>query len=290
MTDSRHGEYVRRVQGDVQRCAQGMLADNERLRAHVAVLEASRDELERRVRETDEAAKMTEALRALASSLEAEKLRLQQALLNANAELARFHEERAVLARQLVRAEAESRRAAQEYAEVEQRSANLANLYVAGYQLHDTLERAAVLAAIQEIIVNLIGSEEYAVFELNRDSATLALAEWNGVDPERFRETRIDSGPIGQVVRTGELFVAPHESVTGDPPMTACIPLKVAGRVTGVIAIFRLLVQKPRLEPADHELLDLLASQAGTALYCTGLHEAAQRSVGQTPRVGRGVP
>jgi GAF domain-containing protein len=48
-----------------------------------------------------------------------------------------------------------------------------------------------------------------------------------------------------------------------------------------VIAIFRLLVQKPKLEPADRELLDLLATQAGTALYCTRLHEAARSRQGQ---------
>jgi hypothetical protein len=42
--------------------------------------------------------------------------------------------------------------------------------------------------------------------------------------------------------------------------------------VTGVIALFRLLPQKPRVEEADHELFDLLAVHAAMALYCTGLH------------------
>lgn len=281
MADVRHGDYVRRVQEDAQRCAQDMLAENERLRTRVALLEASREEQERRLQEADGAVKITEALRALAGSLEAEKLRLQQRLLDADAELGQFREDRAALTRELATAAADSRRAAQEYAEIEQRSANLANLYVASYQLHDTIERSAVLAAIREIIINLIGSEEYAVFELGRGARTLSLAEWNGIDPERFRETPIDSGPIGQVVRAGEVFVAPDDSACGDPPMTACIPLKVAGHVTGAVAIFRLLIQKPRLQPADHELLDLLAAQAGIALYCTRLHEAAQCHEGE---------
>jgi multidrug efflux pump subunit AcrA (membrane-fusion protein) len=280
MAEGRHGAYVRRVQEDAQRCSQGMLAENERLRTRVALLEASRDELERRLREADAAVRIADALRALAGSLEAEKLRLQQRLLDATTELDRFREDRAALERQLASAEAESRRAAQEYSEVEQRSANLANLYVAGYQLHDTLERAAVLAAIREIIVNLIGSEEFAVFELSRDGGMLSLAEWNGIDPEVFREVQVGSGQIGQVARAGEALVTQRESLTGDPPLTACVPLKVAGRVTGAIAIFRLLAHKPRLEAADHELLDLLASQAGTALYCTGLHEGAQNRQG----------
>ena len=274
MAESRHGQYVRRVQEDAQRCAQGMLADNERLRARIAVLEGGRDELERRVREADEAVKMTEALRALASALEAEKLRLQQELLDSNAALTRFHEERAALEQRLVRAETESERAAQEYVEVERRSANLANLYVASYQLHETLDRATVLAAIKEIIVNLIGSEEFAILETSEAGGALSLAEWNGVDPDEVRGA--GAGRIGQVARSGAVFVATPGHAQGELPLTACIPLKVGGSVTGAIAIFRLLAHKPRLEPADHELFDLLASQAGTALYCTRLHEAAQ--------------
>ena len=52
--------------------------------------------------------------------------------------------------------------------------------------------------------------------------------------------------------------------------------VRVDGRVTGAIAIFRLLPQKQdSLEPVDEELLGLLASQAGIALYCTQLHREA---------------
>src|ERR1051326_6404126 len=46
------------------------------------------------------------------------------------------------------------------YIDVEQQNTNLANLYVATYQLHGTLDRDRVLAAIKEVIINLIGSEE----------------------------------------------------------------------------------------------------------------------------------
>jgi hypothetical protein len=274
VTDNRHGAYIRRVQEDAQRCAQTLLAENERLRSRVALLEATREESERRLRDAEASAKITYALRALAAALESEKLRLQQELSDARTELEHFREERAALERQLAGAEAESRRAAREYAEVEQRSANLANLYVAAYQLHDTLDRAAVLAAIREIIVNLVGSEEFAVLELSQDDGTLSPAEWSGIAPEELRAIGTDR--IGQIARAGEVFVGQQERLAGDLPLTACIPLKVAGHVTGAIAIFRLLAHKPRLEAADRELFDLLATQAGTALYCTRLHEAAQ--------------
>jgi hypothetical protein len=50
------------------------------------------------------------------------------------------------------------------------------------------------------------------------------------------------------------------------------VPLKLEGKVMGVIAIFRLLPQKGGIEDLDRELFDLLATQAAFALYCTGLH------------------
>jgi GAF domain-containing protein len=88
-----------------------------------------------------------------------------------------------------------------------------------------------------------------------------------------FREVRFGEGIIGQVASTGQPFVSNDEHGRG-VGVTACVPLQVDGRVTGAIAIFRLLPQKhDGLEALDEELLGLLASQAGIALYCTTLHD-----------------
>ncbi len=51
--------------------------------------------------------------------------------------------------------------------------------------------------------------------------------------------------------------------------LTACIPLKVDGKVTGALALFRLLPQKQGFEAVDHELFDLLATHAATALHAS---------------------
>ena len=45
--------------------------------------------------------------------------------------------------------------------------------------------------------------------------------------------------------------------------------MKLEDRVTGAIALFRLLPQKTALEAVDRELFDLLATHAAMALYCT---------------------
>jgi hypothetical protein len=52
----------------------------------------------------------------------------------------------------------------------------------------------------------------------------------------------------------------------------------VGDRVTGVIAIYRLLSHKPELESLDHELFTLLSTHAGTALFASRLHESGREA------------
>jgi nitrate/nitrite-specific signal transduction histidine kinase len=151
-------------------------------------------------------------------------------------------------------------------AALEQQNANLTSLYVASYQLHGTLDREAVVMAMQEIIVNLVGSEHFAVYELDRAGSRFELVASVGED----RRPEFESGPVAEAIRSGEIRIG----ATG-APVAACVPLKRDGMVTGVVVIHGLLPHKNAIEPLDHELFDLLATQAATALYCTSLHAAA---------------
>jgi GAF domain-containing protein len=63
-----------------------------------------------------------------------------------------------------------------------------------------------------------------------------------------------------------------HEREPGEEHLTALVPLALGGKVFGVLAVFRLLPQKPGFEEVDLELFDLLGSQAAVALYSTALH------------------
>jgi hypothetical protein len=82
------------------------------------------------------------------------------------------------------------------------------------------------------------------------------------------------SGRIGRVAASGDNDIG--RGGTTDRPqeanLTACVPFKLDGKVTGALALFRLLPQKAAFEAVDHELFDLLATHAATALYCTSLH------------------
>ena len=64
-----------------------------------------------------------------------------------------------------------------------------------------------------------------------------------------YQEIDVGEGAIGRAAATGERLIRPEGgslSEDGDAALTACIPLKVAGRVVGVLAVFSLLPHKGR--------------------------------------------
>lgn len=162
---------------------------------------------------------------------------------------------------------------AEQFAQIEKRTSDLANLYVSSYQLNGTLDREAVLTAIKEIVINLIGCEELAVFERSADGSALELVTSFGIDATRFQRLSFSSNPIAALAGTGDTYLAGRSPAPdGLPPLVACVPLKLEGRVTGAVVLFALLSHKDSLQELDYELFDLLATHAATALYCTGLH------------------
>lgn len=240
--------YVQKVHDETQRCLAELKSHNERLRLQAAALDSERGRLQQ------------------------EKLRLHEQLMDAREEISRSHEEHDALIRRLKDVEVENERVAAQFLDIETQNTNLANLYVASYQLRSSLEREQILGAIREIIVNLIGSEEFAVYERIDGADGLILADAFEADVRIARHVRFGEGIIGNVAATGEPYMS--DEANRGAGMTACIPLTVGEHVNGAIAVFRLLPQKANaLESLDHELLDLLAAQAGVALYCSHLHE-----------------
>ncbi len=250
------GSYVFKVREDTRRYVQDLLGENEKLRRLVASLESDK------------------------SRLLSEKMALQEKLLSLREELDRIYHEQSDLRRQLAEVEAANQSSSRQYFEVEQQNNNLANLYVASFQLHSTLDRGEVLAAIKEIVINLIGSEELAIYEMDDDGRELKLVGSFGIDPGTYATVPVGAGVIGRTAVSGEIYLAANLAAKGLDPsrtaretnLTACVPLKLGDQVRGALAIFRLLPQKNGLEAIDYELFNLLAAHAATALYLTHLH------------------
>lgn len=174
------------------------------------------------------------------------------------------HDNSPSLEQELFTARAEAMRLEARCVDLETQNFELASLFTASSQLHGTC-REAVLTAMEEIIVNLIGSEQFAICEL-ADPVLNVIASV-GVDAQQVRWTP----RVQEVVRRSEAYIGSLEesgSESGNEPL-ACLPLRARDEVIGVIVLFGLLSHKTEFEPLDHQLFDLLGTLAGPALYCT---------------------
>jgi len=165
--------------------------------------------------------------------------------------------------------------------EIERENNNLANLYIASYQLHSTLDLREITRTLVEILLNFVGARTFAIMLLDEARAELRALASEGIVRERIPPMAIDSGAIGAVVRTGRALVdasapqsgarvAPSTSYDLDRPLVAS-PLRIGDKVVGAILIWEFLPQKSELADVDHELLNLLAVHAASAILSAKL-------------------
>jgi transcriptional regulator with GAF, ATPase, and Fis domain len=234
---------------------QELMKENERLRYRIVELEESQQSFTRDVADTDE----------------------NRLLLQRINELEREKEE--ILTR-IRHVEQENQDFAARYVEIEEENNNLANLYIASYQLHSTLDFKEVLQIITEIIINLIGAEEFAIMLLDEKTNELQAVATEGISREDIPSVKFGNGVIGQVARTGESYFV--EDVSADPdsskPMV-CIPLQIKEHVIGVLVIYKLLIQKTQFADVDYELFTLLAGHAATAIFSSRLYSDSERKL-----------
>ena len=251
MTDAKppHSDYVQKVRDDTQRYLRELLAETDRLRLVAA--EA-----------TTEVHRLGEENRALGARLRERE-----------EELSRFREEHAQLADQLSATTNERERFLRDFVDLEQRNNDLANLYVATYSLHGTLDEQDVVRAIAEIVINLIGCEQFGLFDLDAGSQELRLIHAFGLPAHVDAKLDASRGILGRAIERGEVVVLENSAAADlahERGLTACVPLKVGSHVSGALLLFELLPQKRgRLAAIDTELLELLAAQAGPAVHAS---------------------
>jgi hypothetical protein len=146
----------------------------------------------------------------------------------------------------------------------------LMRLNAANARLLESLEQGNVFEAIGEIIANLIGSEEVAVFDYRPGRQDFSLAWSRGVEASALQPFLSGAGMFGRAIEQGrsqfqerqpEAALLPYER-----NLTACVILKSSGETVGVVAIFGLQAQKNNLEWADFELLKFLETYGAVAV------------------------
>jgi regulator of replication initiation timing len=172
--------------------------------------------------------------------------------------------------------EAENQDFASRYAEISEANENLANLYVATHRLHSTLDPADVTEIICEIMVELVGAEDFGLLLLDERTNELALARLEGPSTHYPPHILVGEGTIGRAVRECRpRYIEP--AIPLEP--LAVVPLQIKGHGVGAIVVSKLLHGKTRLTPLGKELLALLAGHAASALTASRLYTSVDRKL-----------
>jgi hypothetical protein len=146
----------------------------------------------------------------------------------------------------------------------------LVRLNAASARLIQSLEQGDEFDAIAEILANLLGSEEIAIFDYCPADQNFSLAWSWGVETDALEPFLCGAGMFGRAVQQGMSQFRERQPETSllahEKNLTACVILKSGGEVVAVIAIFGLLPQKNCLEWVDYELLKFLETYAAVAI------------------------
>jgi transcriptional regulator with GAF, ATPase, and Fis domain len=235
---------------------------------------------------TEELLRENQRLRYRLASFESEDPSLShEELGRLRDQLKKLADENRLIQERFREVEEENKDFASRYIEIEEQNNNLANLYVASYQLHSTLDFREVIQIVQEIIINLVGAESFALILLDEKTGDLRTIAHEGDDVMPGLggiSVKVGEGLLGDVARSGESYYTnvdlDETEVTLEKPLAA-VPLKIKEHVIGVIAIYKLLQQKDAFTAVDYELFSLLAAQAATAIFSAKLYSQSERKL-----------
>lgn len=173
----------------------------------------------------------------------------------------------------------DNRQFAERFLEVEEEQNALASLYVAGYQLHSTLDLAEVLKVTLEITMNLVGAEVFAVYLREEPSGELVAVAAEGAALQDFPRFELGHGFVGKSLAAARTSWGPAMRSDDLSQPIVCIPLVVQGEAIGAILLYGLLEQKDAFTALDRELLNALGAHAATALFAARLHSQSERKL-----------
>jgi len=198
----------------------------------------------------------------------------QRSLERAGTEAARRNQE---LARRIQELEASLGEMEGLLVRTEGQAAQLANLYVATYQLHASLEVSDVRAAIADIAVNLLGAERFTILLKHETGRFFAAKESSGQADPGVTELPYEGGDalIDACLKDG----SPQFGPCAGSELLVAVPFVRQGEVVGLLTVRAFLGHKPGLNADDHELLDLMAAHAASALVAARAFHVSQRKL-----------
>lgn len=175
--------------------------------------------------------------------------------------------------------------------ELRRRLRDLATLTAVSMALNSTLDPEEVLRIIVAAVIQVIGCQKSAVFELDLTGTALSLRMEHGLSDDFVQAAQ--SLPLGslrtQVVVTGEVIAV--GDVTTDPVFFEVadlaeaegfrafvdLPLIVEGQVVGSLAVY--FAESRTFSDFELELLTIFANQAAFAIHNARLYDRLERRV-----------
>lgn len=207
--------------------------------------------------------------------------KLGQRILSLEEECAKLRTEQDEAMRRIGELEQENLEFANQLVQVEDVNNNLTNLYIASSRLHSTLDREETLEIIKEVVINFIGAEKFAIFLVDKATDTLHFETGEGFGPaEDFPDISLGEGVLGETAASRENYFS-EGAVSGGSddllePIVA-IPLMIHDQLIGLLAIYRLFIQKEQLESIDYQLFSMLGEHAASALFSSTLYSKSER-------------
>ncbi|MDA3902648.1 MAG: response regulator [Desulfuromusa sp.] len=170
---------------------------------------------------------------------------------------------------------------ANQLVQVEDVNNNLTNLYIASSRLHSTLDREETLEIIKEVVINFVGAEKFAVLLFDKKTKQLHFETGEGFDDnESFPDIPLGEGVLGKTADSKENYFYAGSISEGSDDLFApvvAIPLMIHGQMIGLLAIYRLFIQKEQLESIDYQLFSMLGEHAASALFSSTLYGHSER-------------
>jgi hypothetical protein len=234
---------------------------------------------------TEEVLEENEHLRRVHLQLESENASLRTQLASDNAmrdllrKIKQLEKEKTELLSHVNEAEAQSTRYGTRFHEMEEELSKLANVYVASYQLHSTLNLRLVVKHLKELLQQLVGAQRYGVYMADPSRKHLMLVASEGSEDKKTPRIPLggdDTSVAERVFLTGKAQITEGTlAKSSERAPAAVLPLHFDDRVVGVIVIHTVFPQKPSFGPVDFELFKMLGAHAASALAGALLYAAA---------------
>jgi hypothetical protein len=168
--------------------------------------------------------------------------------------------------------EEESKDFKSRYQEIEEEYNRLANLYIASYQIHSTMDVKEVVRISFEIIINLVGSMDFSLYIVDGGSKLVPVCA-EGHPLASLPLITLGRGTVGKAAEEKSLYVSAEQmtSASVEHPKV-CVPLMVGDKLLGMLVLYSFLTQKECITELDRELFKLLGAHAATALHSSCLN------------------